>query len=81
MKGYLLSRRFEKSTFVGANGVYIAFVNGLKTAVLSPLLFVGVGLGLALHWMIDQALFMKVVYVQLGVAGVKLIGDSLPALL
>ncbi|MEM6492027.1 MAG: sulfite exporter TauE/SafE family protein [Pseudomonadota bacterium] len=93
VKGYLLSRRFDKTVFVGTNAVYISAVNGMKAVgyaatgifstdslmaslIVSPLLFVGVGLGLLLHKIVDQQLFMRIVYALLAVAGVKLIWDS-----
>ncbi|MEM7525199.1 MAG: sulfite exporter TauE/SafE family protein [Pseudomonadota bacterium] len=93
VKGYLLSRGFDKTTFVGTNSMFFAVMNLMKTgsyaatglftmeslslsALLAPLLFVGVGIGLALHRVIDQRVFMKLVYGLLALAGVRLVWDG-----
>lgn len=48
---------------------------------LAPFLFVGIYAGTRLHALIDQSLFVKIVYGFLAVTAVKLLWDSVPALL
>lgn len=43
---------------------------------LSPLVFVGVGLGTVLHRVVAQAVFVKVVYAFLFIAGLRLLWDG-----
>ncbi|WP_298938544.1 sulfite exporter TauE/SafE family protein [uncultured Ruegeria sp.] len=51
------------------------------SALLSPMLLLGVFLGFRLHKVVDQAVFVKVVYSFLGLTAVKLLYDSGPAIL
>lgn len=44
--------------------------------LLAPLLFVGIGLGLALHKTVSQAIFTRIVYIFLTMAGLKLLWDG-----
>ncbi|MCR9088210.1 MAG: sulfite exporter TauE/SafE family protein [Rhodobacteraceae bacterium] len=44
--------------------------------MLAPLLFVGIGLGLVLHRTVSQAIFTRIVYVFLSMAGLKLLWDG-----
>lgn len=49
--------------------------------IIAPCLFVGVYLGARLHQTIDQATFVKIVYICLSITAAKLLWDSLPQLL
>ncbi|MEO0918174.1 MAG: sulfite exporter TauE/SafE family protein [Pseudomonadota bacterium] len=51
------------------------------SALLSPMLLLGVFLGFRLHTLVNQAVFVKVVYGFLGLTAVKLLYDSGPAIL
>lgn len=44
--------------------------------ILAPLLFVGIGLGLLLHRVVSQAIFTRIVYTFLFLAGLKLLWDG-----
>lgn len=49
--------------------------------ILSPVLVIGIGLGMMLHRHIDQSRFTAIVYLFLSVAGAKLIFDSVSSFL
>lgn len=54
-------------------------IESLKTsAILSPMLFVGIAAGTYLHKIVDPQLFIRLVYIFLLIAGSKLVWDSAP---
>ncbi|MEP3199720.1 MAG: sulfite exporter TauE/SafE family protein [Lentilitoribacter sp.] len=48
--------------------------------LLSPMIFIGIALGTYLHNLINPKVFSKFVYLLLSIAGVKLLWDSVPAI-
>ncbi|MEM6594890.1 MAG: sulfite exporter TauE/SafE family protein [Pseudomonadota bacterium] len=76
---FFFTLNFLKTIAYGAFGTLTA--ESLQiSALLSPVLLLGVILGFRLHHVVDQAFFVKIVYGFLGLTAVKLLYDSAPAL-
>ncbi|NIZ13111.1 sulfite exporter TauE/SafE family protein [Phaeobacter sp. HF9A] len=68
-----------KAVAYGASGA-VGAQSLTVSLVLAPMLFLGVFAGTWLHSRVDQAVFVKIVYVFLAVTAAKLLYDSVPAL-
>ena len=77
---FFFTLNFLKTVAYGAFGT-LSWESVQISAVLSPMLLLGVILGFRLHKIVDQAVFVKVVYSFLGLTAVKLLYDSGPAIL
>ncbi|MEM1288342.1 MAG: TSUP family transporter, partial [Pseudomonadota bacterium] len=72
---FFFSLNFLKTIAYGALGTLS--VSSLQvSALLSPMLFVGIALGFLLHKHVDQRIFIRVVYTFLAFTAVKLLFDS-----
>ncbi|MDJ0993601.1 MAG: sulfite exporter TauE/SafE family protein [Dinoroseobacter sp.] len=57
-------------------------VESLQISLLvAPALFIGIFVGMRLHDLVDQQVFIRIVYGFLALTGAKLLSDSVPALL
>jgi len=77
---FFFSLNFLKTLAYGAFGT-LSTSSLQVSALLSPVLLVGIGLGFCLHRFIDQRKFVTVVYGFLALTAIKLLYDSVPALL
>ncbi|MFK7746468.1 MAG: TSUP family transporter, partial [Roseobacter sp.] len=77
---FFFTLNFLKTVAYGAFGTLSA--SSLQISfLLSPMLLLGVLLGFRLHKVVDQAVFVKVIYSFLGLTAVKLLYDSGSAIL
>lgn len=76
---YFFSLNFIKTLAYGSAGTLDHDSLTVSLAV-APFLFVGVFLGTRLHHVVDQTVFVKIVYGFLAMAGAKLLWDSVPNL-
>lgn len=77
---FFFTLNFLKTIAYGALGTLST--SSLKiSAILSPILLLGVFLGFRLHKVVDQNIFVKVVYVFLALTALKLPNDSVSAFL
>ncbi|SNZ19307.1 sulfite exporter TauE/SafE family protein [Cohaesibacter gelatinilyticus] len=77
---FFFSLNLIKTIAYGATGTLSAS-SMVTSACLAPVLFVGVFLGTRLHSLVNQDVFVKIVYGFLALAAAKLLSDSVPALL
>ena len=77
---FFFSLNFLKTFAYGATGT-LSSASLHSSALLAPLIFVGVFLGVRLHGLIDQARFIRAVYFFLTLAAAKLLYDGSSALL
>lgn len=77
---FFFSLNFIKTIAYGAAGTLSAS-SLLTSATLAPVLFLGVFIGARLHSVVNQDIFVKVVYGFLALAAIKLLKDSIPAFL
>lgn len=77
---FFFTLNFIKTITYGAFGT-LSISSLQVSAILSPILFVGVFLGFRLHKVVDQHTFVNAVYGFLGLTAVKLLYDSVSAFL
>ncbi len=74
---YFFSMNALKTVAYGAMGHY-SLQSLTISAAVAPMLLVGIFIGTRLHRIADQQTFTRVVYVFLGITGLKLLSDSVP---
>ncbi|WP_394691124.1 sulfite exporter TauE/SafE family protein [Hoeflea sp.] len=76
---FFFSLNFLKTIAYGASGT-LSLASLTTSALLAPVLVLGVFLGIGLHRFVDQHIFVKVVYGFLALTAAKLLFDSAAAL-
>ncbi|MFK7763806.1 MAG: sulfite exporter TauE/SafE family protein [Roseobacter sp.] len=77
---FFLSLNLVKTIAYGASGT-LSMPSMLTSAILAPMLFLGVLIGARLHTFVNQDIFVKVVYGCLALTAAKLLLDSIPVFL